>query len=320
MANPHIDSNAPQGGFSNIKRGKVVPQVTGVTATTLNSYQIKISWNNISKAGFYRVYRDSSFLTTVPGGWATSPYFTDSGLTPNTTYTYTVSCVINNVEGPLSSPSSATTQTSVVYPYKNVLLLNFDGGLVTSPRFGYINQPVASSGFTAEEIQFVFDTVQAVWAEDHPNIVVTMDKTIYDQADPFARQQTYITSTNLYQAGGVTFFGSFSFGDDTPNFVFSQLLYYYTAYAIQSIIHEQGHAFGLHHAINVCGETYANSVISPNGERTCQFMGSSYSNPYDLIVRYFQTPEKCAFYGTPDMQQDCSVGVDEDAIIESKLK
>lgn len=77
---------------------------TGVSAVDIDSTSIRVTWNLVAGATSYNVYQGGVLDTAG----ATSP-FIDSGLLPNTPYTYNVSALNISGEGPLSSPSSATT-------------------------------------------------------------------------------------------------------------------------------------------------------------------------------------------------------------------
>ena len=82
----------------------------GLTATPIGTSRIDLSWtastDEIGVTG-YAIYRDGGHLSNVPGG---TTQYTDSGLTANTTYTYTVDAfdaAANHSEQSL--PASATT-------------------------------------------------------------------------------------------------------------------------------------------------------------------------------------------------------------------
>ncbi len=82
-------------------------QVTGLTATTVSSSQIDLSWNANSESDLdhYNIYRDGTLIGTT-----TATTYSDSGLSPETTYTYEVSAVDTaGNEGTKSDPASATT-------------------------------------------------------------------------------------------------------------------------------------------------------------------------------------------------------------------
>ncbi len=82
-------------------------QVTGLTASTVSSTQIDLSWTANTEADLasYNVYRDGVFLTSV-----TTNSYSDTGLTASTTYSYEVSAVdTSSNEGLKSAAVSATT-------------------------------------------------------------------------------------------------------------------------------------------------------------------------------------------------------------------
>lgn len=84
----------------------------GFTATAVSSSQINLGWvtsiDNVAVTG-YQIFRGGTLRATL--GNVTS--FQDTGLTPGTTYSYTVRArdLAGNVSG-LSSPQSATTPTA----------------------------------------------------------------------------------------------------------------------------------------------------------------------------------------------------------------
>ena len=83
---------------------------SGVYAQAFSSNEIYISWNWVSGAEFYYVYRSSSasgYYTFI--GFADSAYFYDDGVSANTTYYYKVSAVSSYGESSQSSYASAKT-------------------------------------------------------------------------------------------------------------------------------------------------------------------------------------------------------------------
>lgn len=140
----------------------------------------------------------------------------------------------------LSSLPSATS----------VLFLDFDGhtldvGTPWNVTSSVIN--LGASGLTNAQITEVFNRV----AEDYRpfNINVTTDSTKYLAGNVFSRQRVILTiSSSWYgSAGGVSYVGSFTWGDDTPCFVFSALLSYNTKQVSEAAAHEAGHALSLYH-------------------------------------------------------------------------
>lgn len=97
-------------------------QVTGLAVSATTSSSVSLSWNAVSGAT-YRVYRNGSQVGTPAG-----TTYTDSGLSPSTSYTYTVAAVINTVVGAQSASvlamtgggASTYTATHYVAPWQQV--------------------------------------------------------------------------------------------------------------------------------------------------------------------------------------------------------
>jgi len=92
---------------------------TGVSASAISSSSIYISWNSVSSATFYEVYRSTSSSGTYSYvDYTYDTYYTDTGLSSNTTYYYRVIAVnYDDVESDYSSYASATTLSSLEYEY-----------------------------------------------------------------------------------------------------------------------------------------------------------------------------------------------------------
>lgn len=165
----------------------------------------------------------------------------------------------------LSVATGVSAQVPLFNSYPSAratIYLDFDGQYVTGTSWnwsGPINaQP---SGLTTDGITEVFNRV----AEDYRifNVNITTDSTVYKAAP--ARQRMRIIVTPTYQwygaAGGVSFVGSFTWGDDTPAWVFSGLLGYSTKKVAEAASHEGGHTLGLQHQsyyTNTCTKTEYN--------------------------------------------------------------
>jgi fibronectin type 3 domain-containing protein len=99
-----------------------IPPVTGVTATAASTTQINVSWSAYNCVQFvtlgYSVYRNGGFVGYVQN----TTSFSDTGLTPNTAYSYTVDALCWNppddtdVTTPQSSPATATTLADTAAP------------------------------------------------------------------------------------------------------------------------------------------------------------------------------------------------------------
>src|SRR5205809_987801 len=85
---------------------------TGLTATAVSSSQINLSWtastDNVGVSG-YRVFRGGTQIAT-----RSTTSFANTGLSPSTTYTYTVAAY--DAAGNLSAPSSSASATTPAPP------------------------------------------------------------------------------------------------------------------------------------------------------------------------------------------------------------
>lgn len=147
--------------------------------------------------------------------------------------------VSSNAQVPvLSSHPSATA----------VIFLDFDGHTVNGTSWNYAG-PIfcGASGMNSTQITQVFNRV----AEDYRpfNVNVTTDSTKYLAAPANRRMRVILTvSYEWYgSAGGVAFVNSFTWGDDTPCFVFTSLLNYNAKNISEAASHEAGHTLGLYH-------------------------------------------------------------------------
>lgn len=82
-----------------------IPAPANVKATTIDDKSINVSWNAVTNAQSYNIYRDGAFLINVKA----ATQYKDSDLKPNREYNYSVSSVYNGVESTLSESASATT-------------------------------------------------------------------------------------------------------------------------------------------------------------------------------------------------------------------
>ncbi|HDD57611.1 MAG TPA: hypothetical protein ENF43_03745 [Thermoplasmatales archaeon] len=81
-------------------------KVTNLTVTSVSDSQLNLSWNAVSDAAKYNIYRNGSYLDST-----TDTIYSDTGLTPGTTYCYEVSAVDQaGNEGPKSDEACGTTK------------------------------------------------------------------------------------------------------------------------------------------------------------------------------------------------------------------
>jgi len=148
-------------------------------------------------------------------------------------------CIAQSQPVKLSSHPSASA----------TIYLDFDGEEVISPMWNN-GEPIncLPTGFTNTQIAEVFSRV----AEDYRpfDINITTDADVFNTA-PFDRRiRVIVTPTSSWFAnvGGVSYLSSFTWGDDTPCFVFSDKLGPNNPKMVaECSSHESGHALGLSH-------------------------------------------------------------------------
>jgi hypothetical protein len=126
--------------------------------------------------------------------------------------------------------------------------LDFDGQVVKGTAWNWDSTIHAKpANISSSLITEIFNRV----AEDFRifNLNITTDSAVFKKAPAEKRMRVIITPTsNWYSSGGgVSFVNSFSWGDDTPAWVFSNLLENNPKYIGEAISHEIGHTLGLQH-------------------------------------------------------------------------
>ncbi|MEO6327766.1 MAG: T9SS type A sorting domain-containing protein [Ginsengibacter sp.] len=128
------------------------------------------------------------------------------------------------------------------------IFLDFDGHRVTGTIWNGGNTlDCAPSGMNDAQITEIFNRV----SEDYRpfNVNITTDSAIFLAAPLTKRVRMIVTTTSAwYQGvGGVAFVGSFTWGDDTPGFVFTNRLSFNPKIVAECCSHESGHTVGLSH-------------------------------------------------------------------------
>lgn len=124
-------NSAGESGWSPTWAFTVYPGTpTNVNASSISCSQINLAWsdNSGSEEG-YKVYRNGSLIATL-GSNVTS--YQDTGLTGDTSYSYTITAYRGNIES--NSSNTATASTSACQP-----------DLVPNPREGHIDSVTVSS-------------------------------------------------------------------------------------------------------------------------------------------------------------------------------
>jgi hypothetical protein len=128
------------------------------------------------------------------------------------------------------------------------VFLDFDGHTVAGTSWNW-NGPFycLPAGLSAAAVNEIFTRV----AEDFRpfNLNITTDSADYLAAPVRQRIRMIITPTSNWYgpAGGVSYVGSFTWGDGTPGFIFNELLGNNAKYISEAMAHEIGHTLGLQH-------------------------------------------------------------------------
>lgn len=193
------------------------------------------------------------------------------------------------------------------YPASNaVIYLDFDGQTVDGTSWNTSGPIVCGgSGMTSAQITEVFNRV----SEDYRpfNVNVTTDSTKYWSASSMKRMRIIFTVSSAWYgpAGGVSYINSFSWGDNTPAFVFSALLNYNPKSISEAASHEAGHTLGLRHQAAYDGNCVKtaeyHSGIGSGEISWAPIMGVGYSKNLTLW-NYGANP-----YGCTNIQDDLSI-------------
>jgi hypothetical protein len=224
-----------------------------LTGYALSPYQVRLSWKKKGQAAatIYRKPAGSAGLGDLLSQ-AASPPWIDQTAQPSTAYTYTA--VVGN-----QSASVTVTTPAPPFTYRNVVLLDFDGGIVSTVSwYGLNGYPMPGSGLTETEIALVVDSARVDYAPF--DVLITTDEDVFNQADPDRRQRIYITEYWQWYgaAGGVAFLGSLKFRE--PAFVFSSLLAYRTRDIDFVIAHELAHTLDVRHVMDMS----SNNITAAN--------------------------------------------------------
>jgi hypothetical protein len=186
------------------------------------------------------------------------------------------------------------------------IFLDFDGHLVSGTSWNVNGAfPCGPSEMNNTQIDEIFNRV----AEDFRpfNVNITTDSAKFLSAPLNKRMRIIVTDSSSWfgSAGGVAYVGSFSWGDDTPGFVFSKLLGLVTKKVAEACSHESGHTLGLQHQATyntTCGITANYNPGAGTGETSwAPIMGVAYSRN---ITSWYNGPNP---YGCDQMQDDLNI-------------
>jgi len=149
----------------------------------------------------------------------------------------------------LTAGTAKAAPTLNSYPTATAtLFMDFDGHDVNSSMWNYGTAfSCLPAAMTDAQITEAFNRV----AEDFRpfNINVTTDITKFLAAPISQRIRIVVTPTSAWYAGvaGIAYVTSFTWGDDTPAFVFSDRLGNNAKKVAEAVSHESGHTLGLYH-------------------------------------------------------------------------
>lgn len=180
-----------------------------------------------------------------------------------------------------SLATSALPRLSSLPDADATIYFDFDGHTVNHPFWnGGMTLHCAPSGLTDAQINEIFSRV----SEDYRpfDVNITTDSTVFINAPLNKRTRIIVTPTSGWYpgVGGVAFIGSFTWGDDTPGFVFSDRLQNFAKYIAECCTHESGHTIGLSHQSRYDGNC---NLLEPYSQGTgtgeiswAPVMGNSY--------------------------------------------
>jgi|GEM_PF-1940120 len=87
-----------------------------VRTSSVTTIRISISWNELNGASGYNIYRSDTIngiYTKLNQNTISSLVFTDTGLSPGTTYYYKLASINKDIEGILSAPLSVSTLSAI---------------------------------------------------------------------------------------------------------------------------------------------------------------------------------------------------------------
>jgi hypothetical protein len=128
--------------------------------------------------------------------------------------------------------------------------LDFDGQTVKGTAWNWDDAIYAkAAGLSSRIVTEIFNRT----AEDFRifNLNITTDSSVFKKAPTAKRMRIIVTPTSKWygdeSAAGVSFINSFTWGDDTPAWVFTDLLQNNAKYIAEAASHEIGHTLGLQH-------------------------------------------------------------------------
>ncbi|MDR2394613.1 MAG: fibronectin type III domain-containing protein [Treponema sp.] len=176
---------------------------TDVEAKAESSNSISVSWNSVSGASYYKIYRSGySSGSYQLLDESTSTSFTDTGVSSNTTYYYKVSAVNNAGESAQSTYAYATTSSGSDDPYKPGNPTGDDYSGSSSATAITLYPGAQQSGALSSNSPEVWYRVTVysgeayyVWGKSESGVVFT----IYEKS--YGEDMKYLDDITIYSSG-----------------------------------------------------------------------------------------------------------------------
>lgn len=188
----------------------------------------------------------------------------------------------------ISLPAIAQVPLYNSYPEAAATIyLDFDGQYLEGTSWNMSGPlSLAPSNLNSNQVTEIYKRVSEDYRPFEVN--VTTDSTKYWNAPADQRMRIILTITSEWygSVGGVSYMNSFTWGDNTPAFVFTRLLNYNVKYIAEATSHEAGHTLGLRHQAaydNSCKKTAEYNAGFGSGEiGWAPIMGVGYYRNFTL--------------------------------------
>ena len=179
------------------------------------------------------------------------------------------------------------------------IYIDFDGHDVNSSMWNY-GTPFSCLPATMTDAQ-ITEAFNRIAEDFRPfNINVTTDLSKFLAAPLSQRIRVVVTPTSAWYAGvaGIAYVTSFSWGDDTPAFVFSDRLGNNAKRVAEAVSHETGHTLGLYHQsayTSTCTLTSSYHTGIGTGETSWGPIMGNVASRNATQWNFGPTPNGCAF-------------------------